>query len=82
MDRVDTNHPLSWASQDAMAPSETRWTVWLGFTQTSRRRFDPAEYRFVSVPPVSQDRRERLDGTTQIGQTARPDLDVLDAMEQ
>jgi len=31
MDRVDTNQPLNWALQDAMAPCETRWTVGLGF---------------------------------------------------
>ena len=29
---MDTNQPLNWAFQDAMAPCETRWTVGLEFT--------------------------------------------------
>jgi hypothetical protein len=32
VDTVDTNQPLSWAFQDAVAPRETLWTLGLGFT--------------------------------------------------
>ena len=40
LDRVDTNQPLNWAFQDAMAPCETRCTVGLGFTHQRRDGWD------------------------------------------
>jgi Zn-finger nucleic acid-binding protein len=42
VDRVDTNQPLNWAFQDAIAPRETPSTVGIGFThQRSAVRYRP-----------------------------------------
>ena len=61
LDRVDTNQPLNWAFQDAMAPCETRSTVGLGFkhqrsvvrrnrSSGSTHHFSPRRPRYSAVP--------------------------------
>ena len=73
----DTNQPLNWVFQDAMAPCETRWTVGLGFThQRAAVRYRPRPLALTDVKPYRQRmltlRRESNALTSLAGQTYHP----------
>jgi hypothetical protein len=51
--RRDTNHPLTWAFEDAMAPRETRWTVGLGFAHQRRTASIPSAPTDRPRPPIT-----------------------------